>query len=61
MVAVIGILAYILHICWIFLHIFRYLLLLLLSLKYSDIIYVSKDFYINAIVLSFGNCPCWLL
>ena len=29
----------------IFLHIFRYLLLLVLSLKYSDIIYVSKDFY----------------
>ena len=45
----------------IFLHIFGYLLLLVLSLKYSDIIYVSKDFYINAILLSFGNCPCWLL
>ena len=34
----------------IFLHIFGYLLLLVLSLKYSDIICVSKDFYINEIV-----------
>ena len=43
------------------LHIFGYLLLLVLSLKYSDIIYVSKDFYINAMVLNFSSNSCCLI